>query len=130
MRTSLLKLEELTNEFSVLIRGLEATELMKDLGKPEPEEQKGKKKKGAEPVPMTLFAPTNSAFAQLPQDCLLSDCERKVSSSDYEIVPAFISVSAQAGCEERCAGLTGVKELDLPAEQRVRLQPECTTAKS
>ena len=56
----------------MLVNSLTATGLWKELACEDGQEKK--KKQG----PVTLFASLNSAFAQLPKECLLADCVAEI----------------------------------------------------
>lgn len=89
LQTSLQKLQDVSGEFSILVRGLEATGMLPELAKIVEDGQKRRKKEPEQP-PMTLFAPTDSAFAQLPEDCLFADCLKELDVPAEQRKPALI----------------------------------------
>lgn len=62
----------------VLVKSLTATGLWKELAA-------DGKTKNAKQEPVTLFASLNSAFAQLPKDCLLADCVAAIEDQVWYI---------------------------------------------
>jgi uncharacterized surface protein with fasciclin (FAS1) repeats len=80
-----------SGQFTVLLSGLKATKLDKTFAAP-----KKKKKNAPPPPPVTLFAPTDAAFAKLPAgelDALFADVARLKRLIGYHIVPAAVTSS-------------------------------------
>jgi uncharacterized surface protein with fasciclin (FAS1) repeats len=78
-----------SGQFTVLLSGLKATKLDKTFAAP-----KKKKKNAPPPEPVTLFAPTDAAFAKLPAgevDALFADVARLKRLIGYHIVPAAVT---------------------------------------